>query len=264
MKNNLMVIDERVVLGKEFRIYGDFENPLFMAKDVAEWIEYDISNVSKMLKSVDEDEKTTRTIITSGNYNTEAWFLTEEGLYEVLMLNKKPIAKQFRKQVKEILKSVRKHGAYMTENTLEQAIEKPDFMIGLLNTLKQEKEARLQVEKELVELKDILEVQAPKVQKYNEFLEAEGTMSVESFTKALAIRGNGKIIGRNKMFQLFRLLGILTEKSIPTQQYMNKGYFIVRHKILDNGEIAEVTRITPLGVDYLMDFLLYKLGKNNK
>ena len=70
---NLEIIEKRDVLGKEFRIYGDFENPLFLAKDVAEWIDYEISNVSKMVKNVDDDEK----IITRIN-NTSAIFLTEE------------------------------------------------------------------------------------------------------------------------------------------------------------------------------------------
>ena len=73
MENGLKIIDERELLGKQFKIYGDFENPLFLAKDVAEWIDYEISNVSKMVKNVDDDEK----IITRIN-NTSAIFLNEE------------------------------------------------------------------------------------------------------------------------------------------------------------------------------------------
>ena len=71
MKNELTVIDEREILGKRFRVYGDFENLLFLAKDVAEWIDYaKTSNgsydVSKMLKTIDEDEKLIRKIFVSG------------------------------------------------------------------------------------------------------------------------------------------------------------------------------------------------------
>lgn len=55
MEKNLVVIDEREVLGKEFKIYGDIENPLFLAKNVAEWLEN--SNTSQMLNVVDENEK---------------------------------------------------------------------------------------------------------------------------------------------------------------------------------------------------------------
>ena len=67
-----------------------------------------------MLANVDEDEKTTRKIIPNGsNYKTEAWFLTEDGLYEVLMQSRKPKAKELKKEVKKILKSIRKTGGYV-------------------------------------------------------------------------------------------------------------------------------------------------------
>lgn len=67
-----------------------------------------------MLANVDENEKTTRKIIPNGsNYKTEAWFLTEDGLYEVLMQSRKPKAKEFKKEVKKILKSIRKTGGYI-------------------------------------------------------------------------------------------------------------------------------------------------------
>lgn len=69
-----------------------------------------------MLANVDENEKTTRKIIPTGsNYQTEAWFLTENGLYEVLMLSRKPKAKEFKKKVKEILKTIRKTGGYINQ-----------------------------------------------------------------------------------------------------------------------------------------------------
>lgn len=103
----LKIIDERKVLSKNFRIYGDFENPLFRAKDVAMWIDYGVSNVSKMVKTIDEDEK-----ILARTNNTSALFLTEYGLYEVLMQSRKPIAKQFKKEVKHILKEIRQTGKY--------------------------------------------------------------------------------------------------------------------------------------------------------
>ena len=120
MENELKIIDKRELLGKQFKIYGDFENPLFLAKDVAEWIDYEISNVSKMVKNVDDDEK----IITRIN-NTSATFLTEDGLYEVLMLSKKPIAKEFKKEVKKILKLIRKTGIYLENNVLNKIMSNP-------------------------------------------------------------------------------------------------------------------------------------------
>lgn len=111
MKKQLEIIDERVVLDKEFRIYGDFENPLFLAKDVAEWIEH--SDSTEMLKNVDDEEKLNSVILSAGQ-RREVTMLTEDGLYEVLMQSRKPIAKQFKKQVKAILKEIRKTGEYQT------------------------------------------------------------------------------------------------------------------------------------------------------
>ena len=109
-KESLTVINEQEVLGRHFRIFGTVENPLFLAKDVAKWIEH--SDVSTMMRNVDPDEKVTNNVCTPGGVQT-SWFLTEDGLYEVLMQSRKPIAKQFKKEVKKILKSIRKNGAYI-------------------------------------------------------------------------------------------------------------------------------------------------------
>ena len=98
----LTIINEQEVLGKHFTVYGTADEPLFLAKDVAEWIEH--SKPSIMIDTVDEDEKLRETIFTSGQ-NREVWFLTENGLYEVLMQSRKPLAKEFKKKVKEIKKS---------------------------------------------------------------------------------------------------------------------------------------------------------------
>lgn len=116
--NNLTIINEQEVLGKHFVVYGDFDNPLFLAKDVAEWIEYSKTsegyyNVSRMVNTVDESEKIT---ITNNNSGGKVTFLTEDGLYEVLMQSRKPIAKEFKKKVKEILKSIRKTGVFQSQN----------------------------------------------------------------------------------------------------------------------------------------------------
>lgn len=103
--NNINVIDEREVLGFDFKVYGDTDNPLFLAKDVANWIEH--NKPSEMILNVDNDEKL-KAIISHSGQSREMWFLTEDGLYEVLMQSRKPIAKEFKKKVKEILKELRK------------------------------------------------------------------------------------------------------------------------------------------------------------
>ena len=65
------------------------------------------------------------------------WLLTEDGLYEVLMQSRKPIAKQFKKEVKEILKSIRKSGAYLTKEKINELVNNPDLLIDFAMQLKQ-------------------------------------------------------------------------------------------------------------------------------
>lgn len=110
--------NEVTLMGKTFSVYGTVETveePLFRAKDVAEWIEH--SDVSVMLRSVDEDEKEANIVRTLGG-NQEAWFLTENGVYEVLMLSRKPIAKEFKKEVKKMLHALRTRKANSYANEL--------------------------------------------------------------------------------------------------------------------------------------------------
>ena len=129
------VISKSTFLGKEIDVYGTAENPLFKAKDVAEWIEH--SDVSTMMRSVDEDEKVTNNVCTLGGVQS-MWFLTEGGLYEVLMQSRKPIAKQFKKGVKNILKSIRKTGSYFSNHQtvmdrLQTNITYADWVMKSLN-----------------------------------------------------------------------------------------------------------------------------------
>ena len=97
--SNLTVIHQQEVLGQGFKVYGTMEEPLFLAKDVAEWIGH--TNQTMMMRVVDESEKQLNLVYTSTG-KQESWFLTENGIYEVLMLSRKPIAKQWKKEVKKI------------------------------------------------------------------------------------------------------------------------------------------------------------------
>ena len=98
-KQEVSVINHSNFMGQKVDVYGTAEEPLFLAKDVATWIGH--SDVSMMMQQVDDDEKLIQTMLVSGQ-NRKAWFLTEDGLYEVLMQSRKPIAKQFKKGVKGI------------------------------------------------------------------------------------------------------------------------------------------------------------------
>lgn len=120
MTKEITAISKQMILGKEFEIYGDFENPLFLAKDVAEIIEH--SDTSKMVSKIDEDEKTVRTMFVSGQ-NRDCLFLTENGLYEVLMLSRKPVSKQFKKAIKELLYNLRTNKMVITFQKSKEEIE---------------------------------------------------------------------------------------------------------------------------------------------
>ena len=95
--------------GHELNIYGTKEEPLFLAVDVARLIDYSTGNTWNMLNSVDSDEKLLLRMLVSGQ-NREVWFLTEDGLYEVLMQSRKPIARRFKRAIKDILKDLRLSG----------------------------------------------------------------------------------------------------------------------------------------------------------
>ncbi|MBU5233827.1 BRO-N domain-containing protein, partial [Vibrio cholerae] len=78
--------------------------------------------------------------------------INESGLYSAILKSKKPQAKAFKKWVtSEVLPSIRKHGAYMTDQVLEQAVTNPDFMIGLLTNLKEEKAKRVEAERTILQ-----------------------------------------------------------------------------------------------------------------
>lgn len=96
----LSLLREEEFLDKTVRVFGTPENPLFLARDVAEWIEH--SQPSVMLKSIDDDEKVKVNNLHSENRTggNGTWFLTENGLYEVLMLSRKPKARQFKIRIK--------------------------------------------------------------------------------------------------------------------------------------------------------------------
>lgn len=115
--SQLQVLKESELLGRQFKVYGSIAEPLFLAKDVAEIIQH--TNPTKMTSLVDEDEVVVRRTNDSLGRQQQSIFLTEEGMYEVLLQSRKPIAKVFKKGVKAILKelrisySVSQHGEYV-------------------------------------------------------------------------------------------------------------------------------------------------------
>ena len=191
----LKVFDERELFGKNFKIYGTVESPLFLAKDVADWIEH--SNPSKMVSSIDEDEKTTLTISYNGNMTTNQLFLTEDGLYEVLMQSRKPIAKQFKKEVKKILKQLRQTGGVVVEGREEEFIN--NYFPSFSDDVK--KAMTLDLYHKNQEYKKQLEVQKPKVDYYDNVLQCDNLLTTTQVAKDLGMSATklNKILMDNKV-----------------------------------------------------------------
>lgn len=261
MSNELKIIDSREVLGKEFKMYGDFDNPLFLAKDVANWI--GSSNTSQMIKTadLDESEKGIYSIDTLGGVQN-LLLLTEDGLYEVLMQSRKPIAKQFKKEVKIILKSVRKHGAYMTEDTLEKAITSPDFLIRLATELKNEQEQRRELETKI-------KTDKPFTLLGNAVSGSQGSILVRELSKLL--NQNGIDTGEKRLYSWLRDNGFIIKKkgsdyNLPTQRSMNLGLMEVKETVItkwDGNEIKATTKITGKGQEYFINKFLHINNDSN-
>ncbi len=176
MANEIQVLKQTELLGQQFAVYGTPEEPLFLAKDVATWIEH--TDVSKMVQSVDDDEKLTRTLFVSGQ-NREVWMLTENGLYELLMLSRKPIAKEFKKGVKKILHEIRTVGGYMTANDDDTADElMARALIVAQRTLERREERIRLLEAVNTEQAKAISEMSPKATYYNIILQSPSTITV--------------------------------------------------------------------------------------
>lgn len=262
----LKIINEQEVLGKNFKIYGSVNNPLFMAKDVAEWIDYSKDskgnfNVSKMILSVDDDEKMKIfTNLTNNKVGSNTWFLTEDGLYEVLMQSRKPIAKQFKKEVKRILKTIRQTGGYVSEDREAEFIDKyfPSFneetkLVMIKDLISQNKEIKKKIEddKKFVDF-------AKQIENTNK------SIKIEDFAKVISKQGF--VIGRNNLYQWLRDNKYLQPNNRPYQQYINSGYFEVLERPVHTSKFHDIvftTLVTGKGQIYFVNKLLGKKIKDD-
>lgn len=251
----IQILQKAELLGKEITVYGTVENPLFLAKDVAEWIGYNRNSngdydVSQMLDVVDSDEKIKIFCRLPDLYNSpkpckpatyngaNRWFVTEDGLYEILMQSRKPIAKQCKKGVKEILKSVRKHGAYITPQKIDEILSDPDLIIKLAIQLKEERQKGALLEEQnhvyqsehrrLVRIQheqvELLEAQAPKVEYADNILNSATTYTTTQIAKELGLSA------QHLNFTL-KSHGVIEKKGgiwTATETYVGKGYLTVK------------------------------------
>lgn len=252
LNNPIKVLSETELLGRKFTVYGTAENPLFKAKEVAEVIEH--PNVTVMLNLVDEEEKGVKQLLTPGG-NQQVWFLTEDGLYEVLMQSRKPIAKEFKKGVKEILKTIRKTGGYLAtkqDDTPEEIMARA-LTIAQATLAKREErlkqlEAQAEQQQKIIEQKDtkITKLQ-PKADFADAAFKAEGKVDIGQAAKIL-----GLPFGRNTLFKKLREMGVFfANRNEPKQKYIDAGYF-------------EMTLLPPIHRDNHPDIICQKVLCNPK
>ena len=165
----------------EIRTIEKNGEPWWVLADVCRVLE--LSSPHKIADRLDEDEKGRNLIPTHGG-NQEMTVINESGLYNVILRSDKPQAKPFRKWVtSEVLPTIRRHGAYMTEQTIEKALTNPDFLIQLATQLKSEQKQRRKLETTVaVQEQQIAELQ-PKASYYDVVLNCKDLLSVTSIAK---------------------------------------------------------------------------------
>ena len=138
----IKVIAEKEICGKQFRVWGTFDNPLFLAKDVAEWLGYEGRSAAyDMCRILNKDEKIKCTAwLPKGTWYQRqvALFINESGLYKIIMKSNKPEAEPFKDWVyEEVLPCIRKHGFYSKEQVrldkilkMANIVENENYMIN--------------------------------------------------------------------------------------------------------------------------------------
>ncbi|PFY57598.1 phage antirepressor [Bacillus pseudomycoides] len=213
----------------------------FPATDVAKSLGY--SDPHKAVKQhTKEDGWVICPVVLEGkNQTVDKKFINEPNLYRLIVKSKLPQAEQFEKWVfEEVLPSIRKHGAYMTDQALEQAVTNPDFMIGLLTNLKEEQAKRLEAERKILQ-------QQPLVT----FAEAVQVSTNLISIKQLAnlMKQKGIDTGQNRLFEWLRENGYLCKKrgslyNTPTQYSMDLKLFESQEFVRTNSEGEFVTSFT--------------------
>lgn len=188
--NEIKIINKSTFLDKEIDVWGTVEQPLFRAKDVASWL--GIKNVPDLVKRIDNEEVHRFNLC---GLQGETWFLTEDGLYELLMQSRKPIAKQFKKGVKKILHEIRTKGGYIASTDADTP---EDIMARAVlvaqQTLARREERIKELECENSQSKQVIEAQgeriakdAPKVEYYDQTLNSEDCMTSSQVALDLGI-----------------------------------------------------------------------------
>ncbi len=231
--------------GSRIRTLTIGTEPYFVGKDVAEVLGY--SNPQKAIRNhVDDEDKGVNEMDTPGGKQPIV-IINESGLYSLILGSKLPEAKRFKRWVtSEVLPSLRRNGMY----AMDELLDNPDLAINALQKLKEEREARRQLELQNAEMK-------PKAL----FAEAVETSSTSILIGDMAklLRQNGVEVGQRRLFDWLRTNGWLMKsgesRNMPTQKAMEKGYFEIKERTISNPDgsvrITKTTKVTGKGQVWL-------------
>lgn len=183
--------------------------PWFVAKDVCDVL--DLSNTTVAIGRLDEDEVTKFNL---GGLSGETNIVNESGLYSLVMSSRKKEAKQFKKWVtSEVLPSIRKHGAYMTEDVIAKTLSDPDYIIGLIKSIAEHKQEILAKNQVIGELK-------PKADYLDRILKSKSLLTITQIAKDYGMSGIA-------MNQKLHELGVQYKQSdqwFLYERYHDKGF----------------------------------------
>lgn len=228
--------------------------PWFVLRDVCNVL--GLGTPARVAERLDPDEVSQTHITDSLGRQQETTIINESGLYNVILRSDKPEAKPFRKWVtSEVLPTIRRHGMYATPDTVEKMLADPDTTIKLLETIKQERAARLALEAQA-------EADKPKVLFADAVSASHTSILVGDLAKLL--RQNGVEIGQNRLFSFLREKGYLCSQgeryNLPTQRSMDRGLFQVKETTINqpNGSvrITRTVKVTGKGQQYFINLFL--------
>lgn len=235
--------------GRQIRALTIEGEPYFVGKDVAEVLGY--SNSRKAIADhVDSEDKGVTKCYTLGG-TQQTTIINESGLYSLILSSKLPKAKEFKHWVtSEVLPTIRKHGAYMTDAKAAAIVTDKGSLADLL-----------QQAAEQLKRKDIqIEQMKPKAL----FADAVSTSDTPILVGELAkiLHQNGVSMGQNRMFRWLRDNGYLISKkgtsyNMPTQRAMELGLFRIKENAITHSDghvtITKTPKVTGKGQVYFVN-----------
>lgn len=224
----------------EIRTVSKNDEPYLMLTDVCRILE--LFNVSQVKSRLKEDGVITNEVIDSLGRKQQATFINESNFYKVVFQSRKPQAEKFTDWVtSKVLPAIRKHGAYLTPEKLEEVLLNPDTLIQLATNLKEEQQRRFEAEKQIETMK-------PKALFADAWEVSEHSILVGEMAKLLA-RNGFKDMGQNRFFKWLRENGYLhksgTQYNLPTQRSIDLEIFEVKTRTIVNQDGSTRVTMTP-------------------